>query len=284
MKFSLIIGTLNRLDSIKYCLDSIRKQTYCNYEVIIIDQSNDNKTQAFVSQIEDKRIIYRHVMFKGLSKARNEAIRIATGDYICLMDDDAYYDMYYLENARKCCSENTILSGYIFDTIKNGDFVRYKNKTDIHKMTLREIMRTCPSAGLIIPIKLIKECGYFDEMFGVGSQYGAGEETDILLRGLKNGYVIQYMPDMKLKHPVPVKNSCTSNYTNIEKSVQYYEGFGALYKKHMCIGKMKCLRKYYIEIWVKFFIKRFLFIKYDIHDTNKIIKGFKRGFTNYTPN
>lgn len=282
MKFSLVIGTLNRLEAIRSCLESISKQTYSNYEVIIIDQSDNNETELYISMLNDKRIIYRHVAFKGLSKARNEAIRIATGNYICLMDDDAYYDMHYLECAQERCSQKKILSGYIFDTVKKTDFAKYKRKTVIHSMTLRDVMRTCPSAGLIIPMNLIEQCGCFDEKFGVGAQYGAGEETDLLLRGIKQGFIVEYVPGLKLRHPVPVKENELYCEISAEKLAKYYEGIGALYKKHFYMGGMKELKKCYLEIWIKFFIRRILVVKYNVGDTNRIIEGFRRGIKEYT--
>ena len=112
MKFSFILCTINRNDEIIKSINSILNQTYQNFEIIIIDQ-NEHKNE----QLEniDKRIIYKHVNFKGLSSARNEALKYATGDYCCIMDDDALYDSYNLEVANKLLMRNlyTVLSGII---------------------------------------------------------------------------------------------------------------------------------------------------------------------------
>lgn len=274
MRFSLVIGTLNRLEAIKSCLQSISEQTYSDYEVIIIDQSEGIETEEYIKTINDNRIIYRHVKFKGLSKARNEALKFATGDFFCLMDDDAYYDKNYLEEANKNCDTRVVLSGYIFDTIKNTDFVRYRNKTQKHQVNLREIMKTCPSAALIIPMELIKECGLFDERFGVGATWGSGEETDLLLRGIEKGFIVKYIPYMRVKHPVPIKECLNED---IQKKVKYFEGLGALYKKHMINGNMRKLQTCYYEIWIKFYIKQLLFFKYNRQDVCKMVNGFKNG-------
>ncbi len=277
MKFSLIIGTLNRLEAIKSCLNSINNQTYKDYEVIIIDQSESDETERYISNVIDNRIVYRHVSFRGLSRARNEALKLARGEYICLMDDDAYYDDRYLERAYANCDPNKVLSGYIYDTMKQTDFVSYRDKFEKHKMQIREIMRTCPSAALIIPRGLIDKCGFFDERFGVGAEFGSGEETDLLLRGIKRGFVIEYIPDMTLKHPVPIKEGIVES---VAKRAKYFEGLGALYKKHLIIEGMRELKWCYVEVWLKFYIKKLLFFKYSISDTNKLISGFKKGLEN----
>ena len=81
MKFSMIIGTLNREKAIKYCLKSLLEQNYENYEIIIIDQSDNDKTEKYVKNLSEKRIKYMHVDYKGLSRARNDALKLASGDY-----------------------------------------------------------------------------------------------------------------------------------------------------------------------------------------------------------
>lgn len=79
--FSLIIGTLNRVESIKSCLESIYNQTIDDYEIIIVDQSNDDETENYIKSLCSDKIKYLHVSYKGLSKARNQALKMASGDF-----------------------------------------------------------------------------------------------------------------------------------------------------------------------------------------------------------
>lgn len=275
MKFSLIIGTLNRSEAIKSCLKSIFEQTYTDYEIIIIDQSNNNTTENYIKVLNSSNIIYRHVEFKGLSKARNEALKFASGEYFCLIDDDAYYQNNYLEKASMFLENKTILSGYIFDTIKQNSFVKYKKRFNEKYVSLRMIMRLCPSAALVFPMNIIREVGVFDEQFGVGAKYGSGEETDLILRGLQRGYRVKYIENMKLNHPVPNYNSKDGDETI--KKVQYFEGLGALFKKHYLDGKIYELKFCYIELILKFKIKLILRFVYENDVIKSQYKGFLRG-------
>ena len=277
MKFSLIIGTLNRLQALKGCLQSINRQTYQDFEIIIIDQSDDLETQNYIVNLDDKRIIYKHVDFKGLSKARNVALNLAKGDYFCLIDDDANYTKEYLELANNNICPNTILSGYIYDTVKKDKFVNYKEKYDKKKLPISRVFKTCPSASLVIPMSVIKRAGNFDELFGVGGQYGAGEETDLLLRALKKGYIIKYVQDMKLKHPVPAR----TELVDPSKMCKYYEGIGALFKKH--IGH-KYIWFSYVEIKLKFFIKKVVFRGEKRRWSIDQELAFKKGYRTYLQN
>lgn len=53
MKFSFIIGTLNRPQELKYCIESLLAQTYAEYEIIIVDQSADNLTEKMVESFNE---------------------------------------------------------------------------------------------------------------------------------------------------------------------------------------------------------------------------------------
>ena len=57
MKFSLIIGTLNRCRELEICLESLRKQVFRDFEVIIIDQSINDSTQQLANGYQDLNII-----------------------------------------------------------------------------------------------------------------------------------------------------------------------------------------------------------------------------------
>lgn len=282
MKFSMIIGTLNREKAIKYCLKSLLEQNYENYEIIIIDQSDNDKTEKYVKNLSEKRIKYMHVDYKGLSRARNDALKLASGDYFCLIDDDAYYDSDYLLNASKLVKDRkTIVSGYIYDTISERAFVKYNKKKENRQLSIRDITRICPSAGLVIPLNVIEDVGFFDEKFGVGARYGAGEETDLLLRSIKRGYKVIYSSKLYLKHPVPKINNIANEDLNIKKRISYYNGCGALYGKHLKSDFNLSLEICFWEIKFKFLIKRVCFFKYRKKDILYMLRGFEAGYKEY---
>lgn len=274
MKFSLIIGTLDRTEAIAICLKSIFEQTWQDYEIIIIDQSSNKLTENYINTLEDKRIKYKHVCYKGLSKARNDALRMATGEYVCLIDDDANYASEYLSIAAENTDSRTILSGHIYDTVKQGDFVGYKTKYNQKKLSLRMIIRTCPSAGLVFPMKMIQESGFFDEQFGIGGFYGSGEETDLILRALKYGYRVKYLTEMTLSHPVPAIKRQLSH----QKRKMYAEGLGALFSKHKGYKILTLLR---IEHKLRLIAKILVFKGEKKELAINEYNGFKEGYSRY---
>ena len=260
--FSLLIGTLNRSGLIEYCLESLRNQTYKDFEVIIIDQSEDDLTEKALEDFRDLTIIYERVSFKGLSKARNEAIRLAKGDFFCLIDDDAYYSEDYLRNIEKHIKndDKAIVSGYIWNTVTKSDFVNYKALSDVKELSYRQVIRYCPSATLSFPKEIISEAGDFDEEFGVGAKYGAGEETDFIIRAMRRGYAVRYFSDIKAQHPHE-KLAKSVQAADVKKLLPYNFGIGAMYEKQFCLGNGFSVLFPYIEKIIKLKVKSLLYRK-----------------------
>lgn len=89
---SIIITTYNRLNFLKQALNSVLKQNYNNYEIIIIDDCSTDGTYEWVKLIKNENIHYiRHKKNKGVGFSRKEAYLKTKGKYIVFMDDDDYY-------------------------------------------------------------------------------------------------------------------------------------------------------------------------------------------------
>lgn len=89
-KVSVIIPVYNVEQYLEECLDSVLSQTYCDYEVIAVnDGSTDNSTYILAEYAEkNERITVISTKNQGLSVARNVGINAATGDYIIFLDSD----------------------------------------------------------------------------------------------------------------------------------------------------------------------------------------------------
>ncbi|WP_443596824.1 glycosyltransferase [Agathobacter sp.] len=93
MKFSIIIPVYNAEKYLKECVDSILKQTYQHYEVILVnDESTDSSAFICDGYVEqDKRVKVIHKKNGGTADSRNVGLDNATGDYIMFMDNDDYW-------------------------------------------------------------------------------------------------------------------------------------------------------------------------------------------------
>ncbi|MCT4698889.1 glycosyltransferase family 2 protein [Tenacibaculum haliotis] len=96
---SIIVPVYNTEKYLRKCLESIENQTYKNFEVILInDGSKDNSLnicKEFISGKFNYKLLSQEN--KGLSSARNEGLKIATGEYVTFLDSDDWLESQYLE-------------------------------------------------------------------------------------------------------------------------------------------------------------------------------------------
>ena len=90
-KVSIITPTYNCGDFIGETIQSVLKQTYQNWEMIIVDDASNDNTREIVEKYceKDKRIKYYLLdQNSGAAVARTKAMELATGKYIAFLDSD----------------------------------------------------------------------------------------------------------------------------------------------------------------------------------------------------
>lgn len=101
MKISIITVTYNSEKTLKDTLDSVLKQTYTNYEHIIVDGLSKDNTIQIIKEYEPKyngKLKYISEKDSGLYDAMNKGIKMATGNIIGILNSD---DIYAHENVLK---------------------------------------------------------------------------------------------------------------------------------------------------------------------------------------
>jgi glycosyltransferase involved in cell wall biosynthesis len=92
---SIVIPTLNRYKYLKDVFHDLEKQTYQNFEVIVVDQTDNYNDEIYQGWNFELRHWFQSE--KALWKARNEAIQASKGEYILLYDDDSLIDFDWIE-------------------------------------------------------------------------------------------------------------------------------------------------------------------------------------------
>lgn len=94
VKISVIVPVYNTVNYLERCVDSIRRQTWRNLEIIIVDDGSTDNSGALAEKIAmvDKRVRVFHKENGGSSSARNLGISQAKGDYIGFVDSDDYIE------------------------------------------------------------------------------------------------------------------------------------------------------------------------------------------------
>ena len=95
--FSIILPTYNRAHILPKAIDSLLRQQYENWELVIVDDGSSDNTKELVAAYIDERIRYIYQDNAERSAARNNGIVHSKGRYICFLDSDDYYENNHLQ-------------------------------------------------------------------------------------------------------------------------------------------------------------------------------------------
>ncbi len=110
IKFSIIVPVHNMEKYIERCLDSIINQTFKDYEIIVVNDGSTDNTLDILKKYNIKLINQKYL---GVSEARNNAIKKASGKYMVFLDSDDYLSKDLLYKLDK-------------ETNDNPDVIRYQ--------------------------------------------------------------------------------------------------------------------------------------------------------------
>lgn len=129
IKISIVVPTYNSANTILRSLDSVFKQTYQNFEVIICDDNSTDEINKILDQIKDDRvkIIYLDNN-QGSAVTRNTAMKIAQGEFIAFLDSDDEWYPNKLELQISLFSDRSV--GLVFGGAK---IVKNNTKTSFYK-------------------------------------------------------------------------------------------------------------------------------------------------------
>ena len=109
--FSIIIPVYNVERYLNKCIESVVKQTYKNFEIILVDDGSPDSCPRICDEWakKDDRIVVIHKGNGGLSSARNAGIKRAKGQYIGFIDSDDYWtESNFLEKIKDIVTENSV--------------------------------------------------------------------------------------------------------------------------------------------------------------------------------
>jgi len=182
-KVSVIIPTYNRSAFISKAVSSVLKQTYRDYEIIIIDDGSTDATAAIIERFNGDKIKYIYQSHKGRSSARNKGVAKSNGDYIAFLDSDDVWlpeklaiQVKAMDDTPKCGLAYT--DAFMEDI--NGDNIEQRSKK-----------YSCPSGDVFAQLynwnfiststsmirrEIVDSCGLFNE------EFGGAEDYDLWLR------------------------------------------------------------------------------------------------------
>ncbi len=211
---SVIVCTRNRGDNIVPTAKSILRDGYPDFELIIVDQSNDDLTEKALapSCAQDSRVRYVKTPPQGKSTALNLGAQMARGEYIALTDDDCEPEAGWLSAFVAGFEQNPKI-GCIFGDVKAGPHDSSKGYVPALRTTeprfvyrLRDYIRipdrihTGMGANMAVRAEALAKMHGYDPCLSAGSRFNGGEESDLAARMLLAGYIIFFSPDASVTH------------------------------------------------------------------------------------
>lgn len=95
---SVIVAAYNIENYIQRCVQSLQDQVYSNIEIVIVDDGSSDRTSEIVESLarNDSRIVVVHKDNEGLPQARKTGFLQSSGDYICFVDGDDWFEPTYI--------------------------------------------------------------------------------------------------------------------------------------------------------------------------------------------
>lgn len=220
MKISVIIVTLNRKNDLITTLEGFYKQTYKNFEIIIIDNaSTDGTRQMIENDYPDVKYLWLPDNFD--IKSINIGIEMSDGDIIWRTDSDSHPETEHeFQRVVDIFTKNPdidIISMEDVEVRKNyeiWDWYPYKvDKTNVPERGYKA--HIFPGTGAAIRRKVYNKIGGFWE-FGF-------EEIDFCTRAIVAGFTIRYFPNVRVYHyATPNERNSDERWIRISKQFIRY--------------------------------------------------------------
>lgn len=162
--FSIIIPTNNSATTVSTCLQSVIKQKFQDFEVLIIDRISSDDTISIVKKYSElnKNIHWISEKDEGIYDAMNKGIKLAKGEWLYFLgSDDTLYDSDILESIIKSIQseENMqVMYGNVFSPHFNGIYDGEFTNEKIFEQNI------CHQA-IFIKKTLFKQIGYFNKRY-----------------------------------------------------------------------------------------------------------------------
>ena len=182
--FSIILPTYNREKEILKAIDSVVAQTFKNWELIVIDNTSNDTTEKVVKSFKNKKIFFYQIKNKGvIAKSRNYGISKSSGNYLCFLDSDDWWDkdkLKYANLAAKVGYSFIYHDHYVYSPNRLIKKRKIKSKV-LTKPVFFNLIKYGPSfatSSVVVEKDIFKKINYFD----TDKKYIAWEDWDAWLR------------------------------------------------------------------------------------------------------
>ena len=197
---SVIVPTYNHATHLGRALRSVFKQTYKNWELIVVDNHSTDNTEALVKSLNSSRIKYLKINNHGvIAVSRNAGIEAAEGEWVAFLDADDFWSEDKIESCLTMNGVDFIYHRVMLYTVKNGDTVEMfgdLNCRDVSNDPYRNLLDSGPApqtSSVIVKRQCLLAVNGFDEH----PDLVGGEDYDLWVRLAQTGCKFGFLPSIK---------------------------------------------------------------------------------------
>lgn len=228
-KVSIIILNWNGLKDTIECLESLKKITYPNYEVIVVDNGSEgNDADVLEEKYKDYIKVIRNKENLGFTEGNNVAIRQILNEkkseYILLLNNDVVVDKEFLIEVVKVAESDSKIGicgsqNYYYDFNGRKDIIWYAGAkikwwmggSVNHSFQKKEVnfieTEYVVGSSMLVKTNLLRKIGLLDK-----SYFSYAEDADLYLRAKKAGYNNIYVPTSKIWHKISKASGINSPF------------------------------------------------------------------------
>ena len=194
---SVAVATHNRAARLAALLDSLRAQTFTDFEVVVCDDGSEDETPALLAAVDDLPLhTVRRDRASGPARARDTAWRAARGELVAFTDDDCVASPGWLEAGVRAWREDPrrFIQGPV------GPIAAERDRLGAFAYTI-VVAGPTPSfetANLFYPRELLERLGGFD----ADAFPRVGEDMDLGWRAIEAGAIPHFEPAAAVEHAV----------------------------------------------------------------------------------
>lgn len=212
MKVSIVIPNWNGKHLLKVCLSSLKKQTFKDMEIVVVDNGSTDGSADYIKRYFAEVKIVPLDKNYGFAKAVNEGIKNSKGKYVVLINNDAEVEKSCLEYLIKAIKSHKKV-GFVATKMLNfynrkiidsaGDYidnVGHANnigmgEKDSEKYNVPGYTFLVTGGGSIFRREVFERVGFFDEDY-----FAYFEDVDLCLRSQMQGFKGWFEPKAKIYH------------------------------------------------------------------------------------
>ena len=196
-KISVVVATYNAVRTLDDCLSSLGKLRYPDYEVVVVNDGSTDGSDTIIRRYPFRAVTTRN---QGVSAARNEGLRAATGEIVAYIDSDARADPDWLSYLAATFLESDFVGvgGPNLVPPEDGWLAKcvYRSPGGPTQVMLDDqSAEHIPGCNMAFRKWALEEIGGFDPIFTK-----AADDVDICWRLLERGYRIGFSPSAVVWH------------------------------------------------------------------------------------